>query len=345
MEWIIIFGFIAPVIFVVGVVVCIRWLMNGGSSEREIITKSLRDLAKRQANTQVAAIVSTIAEAVAFNRTKSLGSFVINDSPSEHTENPIPVASQTSAAPTAWSEQSAAPSDFSSSPASQEGTPTLKRDMGDIFAQLDNINVLLYLGAFLVVVSVGIFVGYNFAEISGIGKTALVAAFALLFYVSGLILYKTSQALKPAGITFSAIGLIVIPLVGLAYYNFVPGAQVLGPVIWVAVSIASLLAGAITFVVIRQQFISYFMTLSILSLTESIVHASQLPVYYLAWGMLLTGAIFTLLARTSRKDAMVAEPMSNSALIMVPAAIILSLYYSAEQGIGQLGATAVFFGN
>ncbi len=344
MEWLLFLGVVSPILFITGLIVCVKWLMRGGSTERETIAKSLRELANRQTNPHAANIVKAIAEAVSANRLETIGPFEIRSA--HHSEtlsagveaHPGVSAAAAMSAPPAYNQQEVSPAHAVTSNAP---APILNQSAGDAFKQLNNINVLLYLGAFMVVVSVGIFVGYNFSTLSGGAKTALVGLFAALFYVSGLILYRFSTALKPAGITFNAIGLILLPLVGTAYYNFVSGAHSIGPAIWIFVSVISILAGLLTFLIIRQQFAVYFTTLSLLSLTESIIHASNLPVYYMAWGFLLTAALLTLLSRRGQQGQAVTDPMANSAMAMAPAAAVVSLFYALEQGIGQLGVTAL----
>src|SRR6185369_3362448 len=62
-------------------------------------------------------------------------------------------------------------------PVPQPSTHWSSQNVGDLTASLDNINLLLYLGAFLIVVSAGIFVGYNFSVLSGTFKTIFLALF------------------------------------------------------------------------------------------------------------------------------------------------------------------------
>lgn len=64
------------------------------------------------------------------------------------------------------------------------------------FKSLENINVLMYLGAFFIVVAGSIFVGFSYEYLSGILKTAIVALTASTFYFLGLYFYTQTKKLN-----------------------------------------------------------------------------------------------------------------------------------------------------
>lgn len=107
------------------------------------------------------------------------------------------------------------------------------------FNSLKNINIFLYLGAFFIVVAAGILVSYNYEQLSGISKTILLGFFALAFYLAGILLYVKTKKIRPAGLTFTGIGLVLIPLVGLGAYNFIFMGQH-GNYVWFATSLVTL---------------------------------------------------------------------------------------------------------
>ncbi|MCC6628563.1 MAG: hypothetical protein IT340_14325 [Chloroflexi bacterium] len=79
--------------------------------------------------------------------------------------------------------------------------------------------ILLWLGAFLVTIASLIFVAYNWAVMSGPVKTALMAGLAVGFLAAGLVTGRRAS-LKPASLTFYAIGATLTPLTFVAAYNF-----------------------------------------------------------------------------------------------------------------------------
>jgi len=192
------------------------------------------------------------------------------------------------------------------------------------FKSIDNINILLYIGAFLVVISAGIFVGFNYATLTGSFKTIFLAIFALVFYLAGLIIYLKSEKMKPAGLTFATIGLLVAPLVGLAYHRFVAGG-VDGNTIWCITSVATLALYFYSLFTFKTAYISYFVTFVSLSLLESFVSLFDAPIYYFAWGMAISSLIFLLISRIRGRFEEVSKSFEISANIFLPVSIIFSL--------------------
>jgi len=211
--------------------------------------------------------------------------------------------------------------------------------VSDLSRNLDNINLLLYLGAFLIVVSAGIFVGYNFSVLSGVFKTIFLALFAGAFYSVGLLLFLKARKLRPAGTTFTGIGLVLMPLVGLAAYNFT-SLHGHGAATWFITSIFTLAAYIATLAVTRQSYIAYLMAFTTLSTFESSVSLFNLPVYWFGWVMATTSIILFSLSGTKliQLDETRAA-LTISAHIFVPASLLLSAYAVEPHGSGQLGVT------
>ena len=83
---------------------------------------------------------------------------------------------------------------------------------------MDGTLLLLYFGAFLFIVSAGLFVA--FAGLNGAARTLVVAATMTALYGGGLLLHSMSSRMRPAGIAFVAIGMAIAPLVGVAAYYY-----------------------------------------------------------------------------------------------------------------------------
>ncbi len=76
---------------------------------------------------------------------------------------------------------------------------------------LSSINMLLYLGAFLIISSAAIFVAFQWETIAGITKAMLLTLVTLAFFMSGYWFYQRPK-IKQAGITFIAIASILLPV-------------------------------------------------------------------------------------------------------------------------------------
>ncbi len=98
---------------------------------------------------------------------------------------------------------------------------------------LDNITLLLYLGAALVVIAAGVFIASAWDAIGGVLRWGIVAAIALLFLVVGEGMRRASPVLGRAGETFRAVGLLLLPFVVLAFFRFVLEGEA-SPYFWVA---------------------------------------------------------------------------------------------------------------
>jgi VIT1/CCC1 family predicted Fe2+/Mn2+ transporter len=208
---------------------------------------------------------------------------------------------------------------------------------------MDNINLLLFLGAFLVVVSAGIFVGYNLQSLTGLFKTIFLGIFAALFYGVGLALYLQAPKLRPAGTTFTGIGLVLLPLVGLAAYNFT-GAHNHGEATWFITSLVTFAAYVGTLYLTRQTYIAYLMAFTTLSLFESTISLFDVPVYWFGWVMGLVALLLMALSRWTGwwKDA--SQSLTISANLFIPISLLFSAVLAVENGSAQLGVTIAISG-
>ncbi len=228
------------------------------------------------------------------------------------------------------------PSAFNPPPPPTVLAPTPSFSLNDAFKSLDNINIMLYLGAFLIVVSAGIFIGYNFGVLSGVTKTLVLAAFAAVFYGTGLMFYLKSPRLKPAGTTFTAIGLVLAPLVGLAAYNFIfKGGS--GQAVWFVTSLAVFALYGVSVKIVRQTYIAYLMAFVSLSLFESTINLFNVPLYYLGWGMALMSLALLLIGKRRGAWAEIDKSFEICANIFLPLSIVLSYSLVQANGFRQLG--------
>ncbi|OQA04005.1 MAG: hypothetical protein BWY68_00560 [bacterium ADurb.Bin400] len=208
------------------------------------------------------------------------------------------------------------------------------------FSLLENINVLLYLGSFLVVIAASIFIGYNYESLSGLAKTVLLGLFALIFYVSGITLFIKIPKLKPAGLTYTVIGQILIPLVGLAAYRYILNEQD-GNTIWFLTSVLTLLFYTLSLTIVRKTYLAYMVSFAALSLFNSAISLFEAPIYYLAWGMAIFPLIWMAVSRIKDLDGTSAGAFRTSSNLILPLSLVFSLLLGAEFGWWQIGVNLI----
>jgi hypothetical protein len=316
MEFFDLWGLITPIFWIIGLVAVIMWLARGGRSSeaqaRLAAAKLVRDSAANQPSEVAQALEKVAAEleAPGTYSTTPVSSNILPYTEANQTPPPPPSTQP------AW----------------------MSTDIRTVFQSLDNINIILYLGAFLVVVSAGIFVGYNFSVLSGVFKTVFLALFALAFYAVGLILFLYHKKLRPAGVTFTAIGLILLPLVGLAAYNFTALHQYRS-FTWLATSAITLIVYAFTITRTRQTYIAYLMAFTTLSLFEACISVFYLPLHWFGWGMAVVSITLLAISRAENVWEDASSALMISANIFMPLSLAFSLSLAGENGAGQLGIT------
>ena len=204
---------------------------------------------------------------------------------------------------------------------------------------IQNVNVLLYLGAFLIVIAAGTFVGSNYGSIDSMTKVLLLGLLTAAFYGSGLGLFKFTKRFQPAGVTFAAIGLLMVPLVGLAVQALLYDGQPTA-MIWVITTAVALVMQIATYMLLRKSYIAYFAALTTVSLFQSLTATLDAPVYWYGWTMLFTSLVYILLARAV-KDKQLMSALDTSAQVFVPLSVGLSVLGWSEFGTWAIGTQLV----
>jgi len=94
-----------------------------------------------------------------------------------------------------------------------------------------NINITLYVASLLLVAAAALFIGTSLPPML---RFAGVCAVTALFYGAGFALYARVPRLKPAAVAFTGTGLALVPVTGLALFNF---ALHNGPAAWLITSL------------------------------------------------------------------------------------------------------------
>lgn len=210
--------------------------------------------------------------------------------------------------------------------------------------QIDSTTILLYFGAFLFVASVGPFIA--FGGTNGWARTVLVLVMAMCFYWLGQWIYKTKPILKSAGLSFVGIGIVLMPMVGLAAYNFVYGIS--ARTVWFIASLLCLALYAHALVTIRKPLLNYIFIFTLLSVFESGVAIIQLPIYYFGWIMIGCGLLLQAISTWKNIWPDFKDSTKEGSQLYVPISLVVSLVVVGSQGVGQLGVTlllgALYYG-
>ena len=244
------------------------------------------------------------------------------------------------------------------------------------FATAETPSLLLYIGAFLIVVAAFIFVNVSGDQISDLVKLVLMLAGTGGFLAAGIVCHRFPRVL-PAGRTFLVIGALIAPLDIVAYYVLVARASPFdAPTLWLIGSFvcaslyASLRFGGYG---IGYSYLFYAGVLSTLLALEAMLHVP------LAWAAVPVAALALLFEwLCGRRDPLVATlfgPLQRMtvgvaalavAALLIPAnstratdraaipvdAALLTIYYfvraprgaEAERILAVLGPVAVVAG-
>ncbi|NQD90564.1 hypothetical protein HP499_22525, partial [Paenarthrobacter sp. CM16] len=114
-----------------------------------------------------------------------------------------------------------------------------------------NINVTLYVASLLLVAAGALFVGTSLPALFRFAGICFITA---LFYGAGLIIHAKMPRLRPAAVAFVGTGLALIPVTGLAMYNFVlPN----GPAAWLVTSLIGTAVYAYTAVRLDNKVLAF----------------------------------------------------------------------------------------
>ncbi len=191
------------------------------------------------------------------------------------------------------------------------------------FEILQNINILLYVGAFLVVGSTALLVGTNSESFSGVSKFMLVVLFAVVFYITGLSFYTRINKLKPAGLTFTAIGMLMLPFIAVSYSNFIDTNVDIAS-LWFITSLFGVGLYSMTYYFMRSVLLEYLVLLMGVSSVGSGVLAINLPLYWMSWAGVVTSTLYLLIAEYIQKTISIKSTLVM-AHIIAPIGLVIGL--------------------
>lgn len=210
----------------------------------------------------------------------------------------------------------------------------------------NSINLLLYIGAFLIVVSASIYVGFSWDQIDGVKKALILTALMLAFFGFGYLFYQR-HAIARAGATFIGIGALLVPFVGSAWHNFVlsdmgiSGSESLVMTSFVSLQIYGLLA-----YLVRHPFYTYITGVSGLVLSLALVSVSDLPNDYYMLAGVATSLVTLLIPKylamdDSERRRLYGRPLTLTAHIFLPLSLVMGLVIGVGDNVLFTPASAI----
>ena len=219
--------------------------------------------------------------------------------------------------------------------APQQTTRSLpRRRAEDLF-----LNVLLYLGSLLLIGSAALFI----TSITSQDRTSVILRVAglglgsLLFYSAGLITYKTVVRLRIASYSFTATGLALLPLTGIATY--VLGLWNDGSLIWLLVSLVGTAAIILACSFMRNRVMAYVLISFFVSDALAATNVAALPFVWYFVALTVLAIILGLLIRLNSRLVPIGlrEGLLESSRIFVPVTAIVVLFFIPQMSSSDMG--------
>ncbi|MFD1242202.1 hypothetical protein [Arthrobacter ulcerisalmonis] len=207
-----------------------------------------------------------------------------------------------------------------------------------------NINITLYVASLLLVAAAALFIGTG---LSSTLRFAGVGAVTALFYATGLILHARVPRLKPAAVAFAGTGLALIPVSGLALFNF---AWSDGPAVWLLTSVVGTVAYAVAALRLDSKVLAYLSLTFVVSSAWSgaAVLGAALVWYFVA--LIGVSVLLTALSllRPSWLPPLYVKPLADLHPFVVPAVAVavnaFPLFISGAEYALVMGLCGVYFG-
>jgi hypothetical protein len=205
------------------------------------------------------------------------------------------------------------------------------------------VSIVLYLGAFLVVAAVVIFLAYSWGDISG---GARLAALALLTagFLGAAWLCLPRPAVRPAGRTFLALGAILVPAnIAAVYLVYFDDGPIPGAVFWLLGALISGGLHAALSLRLGSRAYGVLATLAVPVASCALAWLIVPPEPWLgqAWvlGPAAAGGLAATLAATrGRPPIPLVRAARVVASLLLPGAFLISLLFLEESGEGKYSA-------
>jgi hypothetical protein len=218
---------------------------------------------------------------------------------------------------------------------------SIKKDLSEVSSNWyseNAISLLLYVGAFFIVASASIFVGFQWESLGGISKAVILSLLTIIFFITGIYCYGIPK-IKTAGRVFVAIAALLIPFCGLAWYNFV--LRDMGysfGAVWFVTSFIAITTYIALAYILKHTFYPYITCVSALSLMFSIVNMNGLDSdFYILFGILTAFilSIVSIVLKSNSQDSILREtfsyPLDISSQVLMPIILLYGLIVAIDQ--------------
>ncbi len=189
-------------------------------------------------------------------------------------------------------------------------------------------NLLLYLGAFLIVIAALIFVGYSEEAIGAGVKMGVLVAYTVIFLATGVICMRLPRV-QQAGLIFFAVGALMVPLNFVGAYVFFFAEEDMDPTgLWLAGSLTSaLFYGAISMLGIGGWYPVPTAAAVVSAFAALLVLVDAPPEAYPACSVgLATLLAAPVLLKLGQASSVFGTAGEVAAHVVVPAAMLLTLF-------------------
>ena len=328
-------GFIIsiPIFYVLGLVSFIRYIARDKNAVKQDRTSTLKSIIPDLENALSKSDAKQSLESLIAIYTKEIEA---NESPSAHEASEEPQVTSQEIEQVPYEEEKSSQEEYL--PPEYKAAQKQSLQIGLMWSRwyTDNsINLLLYVGAFLIVASAAIFVGFQWDAMPGLIKASAFSLVTLAFFMCGILFYRI-ESIKNAGFTFISIASILLPFNGIGWYNFhfkEAGFEIGG--VWLVTSIVCLSVYLFFTVYLQKTQFVYVMSLALLSIVLSIVNIFQMNREFYILGMVFTSFVLFLTNRalsTNREHAISSEPLLVSAHVLLPISLVFGLVFALDQG-------------
>jgi hypothetical protein len=201
------------------------------------------------------------------------------------------------------------------------------------------LRALLYLGAFMIVVSAAVLVIRFWNQFNPVLQLLFIASVPLTFYAGGWAL-RTRLKLTQAGTVLTGIGAILVAVDFAAIYQLSGVGQNNGALYWLIVTIFCTALYAFTAWRLRGEFFDYLTLIGAGSIVFTFTRLLALPTEWSVASVAASGALMTVAARRYweagdnwREFARSARYLSQ---ILMPASLFYVMFSPAQPPVGQM---------
>jgi len=188
------------------------------------------------------------------------------------------------------------------------------------------LRALLYLGAFMIVVSAAVLVIRFWNQFNPILQLVFIASIPLTFYAGGWLV-RTRLKLVQAGTVLTGIGAILVAVDFAAIYQLAALGKVNGPIYWLIVTIFCTALYAFTARRIKGEFFDYLTLLAEGSVLFTFTRLLKLPMDWSVASVTAAGAMMTFAASRHAKAAENWKELLRAARYLSQVLIPISVMY------------------